>query len=481
VLIEIVDRGVGMGGPELDDANARLARPTAMDVSASRRMGLFVVARLASRHGMGVRLTGGGGAGGGTTASVIVPARLVSPAGGAAPPQPPQSPKPPVSAPNGLPGTEFQPLQRPVANGSSRAPSLSALVAGADAPVGDPAGPAPAGGLAWPKPAVNGAPSEQPPSNGLPTRRPGQFLRQNQNPPRPAPPEEPPATPEQAPAAGPDEQDPAPQEPAQEPAGESAQDGAQEPAKEPAKEPVSAAAPATEEAAPPADPPTPPGPADALPRRVPAAPPTRAETPAPAGSALFAPIVSPQTGARPERDPMSETTPIFEEIASAWFRADRPIPVSYDDRTGLYREPTAAPARPTSLPPTSGQRAAGPAPSAPTPPAPPAAATAAAPPATAFASAADDGWRASAAAASSRPDELTPAGLPKRRPRARLVPGAAAPAGPPAVAPARTADAIRGRLASYQDGVRQGREDRLRRGAAAAAGRPGDGSDEEGR
>jgi hypothetical protein len=100
----------------------------------------------------------------------------------------------------------------------------------------------------------------------------------------------------------------------------------------------------------------------------------------------------------------------------------------------------------------------------------------------AFATAADDGWRASAAAAEVVGEELTPAGLPKRRPRARLVPGAAGPAAQPAApvgrtgssgpveqtGAARTAEAIRNRLASYQDGVRQGREARLRRMAAAA-------------
>ena len=82
VLIEIVDRGVGMGGDELTDANERLARPTALDVSVSRRMGLFVVGRLAARHGLGVRLSAGPA---GTTASVTVPSYLVTAAPGADP------------------------------------------------------------------------------------------------------------------------------------------------------------------------------------------------------------------------------------------------------------------------------------------------------------------------------------------------------------------------------------------------------------
>src|SRR4029079_11050239 len=55
IVIEISDRGVGMADDELADANTRLVGPSGVDVSASRRMGLFVVGRLAARHGIGVR------------------------------------------------------------------------------------------------------------------------------------------------------------------------------------------------------------------------------------------------------------------------------------------------------------------------------------------------------------------------------------------------------------------------------------------
>jgi hypothetical protein len=86
-----------------------------------------------------------------------------------------------------------------------------------------------------------------------------------------------------------------------------------------------------------------------------------------------------------------------------------------------------------------------------------------------FASLADEGWRA-ASGVVDQSDELTPAGLPKRRPRARLVPGSAGSAvmAPP-VSSSRSAETVRGRLASYQHGVRQGRESRLR-GEAAESG-----------
>jgi signal transduction histidine kinase len=56
VLLAITDQGVGMGAEEMDHANWRLDRPPVVDVAASRRMGLFVVARLAARHGIRVRL-----------------------------------------------------------------------------------------------------------------------------------------------------------------------------------------------------------------------------------------------------------------------------------------------------------------------------------------------------------------------------------------------------------------------------------------
>jgi hypothetical protein len=69
------------------------------------------------------------------------------------------------------------------------------------------------------------------------------------------------------------------------------------------------------------------------------------------------------------------------------------------------------------------------------------------------------------------PPGTTPAGLPKRRPRSNLIPGSSGPIDPPAAIPARSAEQVRGRLASYQQGVRQGRENRDRQ--AAEAGAPG--------
>ncbi|NUP47603.1 MAG: sensor histidine kinase, partial [Catenulispora sp.] len=76
VMLEIEDSGIGMTPEELDDANERLANPPVVDVAISRRMGLFVVGRLATRHGIQVRLRRS--ATGGITALVLVPAALLA-------------------------------------------------------------------------------------------------------------------------------------------------------------------------------------------------------------------------------------------------------------------------------------------------------------------------------------------------------------------------------------------------------------------
>jgi signal transduction histidine kinase len=56
VLIEIRDRGIGVSEVRLADMNWRLDNPPTIDVSVSRHMGLFAVARLAERHRVRVRL-----------------------------------------------------------------------------------------------------------------------------------------------------------------------------------------------------------------------------------------------------------------------------------------------------------------------------------------------------------------------------------------------------------------------------------------
>jgi len=106
-LLDITDRGVGMDAEEMAHANWRLDNPPVVDVAVSRRMGLFVVARLAARHGIRVRLRPS--AHGGLTALVWLPDEVIMreslsttfrrfqpPGAGAAVPD----------TPDGLPGTE---------------------------------------------------------------------------------------------------------------------------------------------------------------------------------------------------------------------------------------------------------------------------------------------------------------------------------------------------------------------------------------
>ncbi|MDD7931994.1 nitrate- and nitrite sensing domain-containing protein [Actinomycetospora straminea] len=189
-------------------------------------------------------------------------------------------------------------------------------------------------------------------------------------------------------------------------------------------------------------PPAPFGPPSAMP-----AGPDRLFDPTPSGEGNGRPRNGGRTPGRavPERlagragAPQRERTPIYDEVASAWFR-EAPPSAGPDEAEWAS---------------TSG----------------------------------DEGWRAAAATADAldagvSADGTTEAGLPRRRPKAQLVPGAArsgggAPGdGPAPAGPRRSADAIRGRLASYQRGVADGRTTRAARPAETEgeppAARPGD-------
>ncbi|MFJ9105951.1 nitrate- and nitrite sensing domain-containing protein [Streptomyces sp. NPDC102405] len=56
IMVEIHDRGIGLPPGELADINHQLAEPPTVDVAISQRMGLYVVGRLADRHGIRVQL-----------------------------------------------------------------------------------------------------------------------------------------------------------------------------------------------------------------------------------------------------------------------------------------------------------------------------------------------------------------------------------------------------------------------------------------
>ncbi|MFE2961590.1 sensor histidine kinase [Nocardia tengchongensis] len=81
-LIEITDRGLGMNAEDLQGINDRLASGGEVNVETARRMGLFVVGRLAKRHHITVSLrrTSAMVQQPGITASVHLPGSLVSPA-----------------------------------------------------------------------------------------------------------------------------------------------------------------------------------------------------------------------------------------------------------------------------------------------------------------------------------------------------------------------------------------------------------------
>lgn len=80
VVLEIEDQGLGIEADRVDDLNVMLANPPdfgIMALSTEPRLGLFVVARLAARHGIGVSLRES--AYGGTRAIVLVRNELLGP------------------------------------------------------------------------------------------------------------------------------------------------------------------------------------------------------------------------------------------------------------------------------------------------------------------------------------------------------------------------------------------------------------------
>jgi hypothetical protein len=72
---EVVDRGLGLSPRRLAELNERLADPPEFNPSDSERLGLFVVGRLAKRHG--IRVTLKASPYGGATAIVLIPRHLV--------------------------------------------------------------------------------------------------------------------------------------------------------------------------------------------------------------------------------------------------------------------------------------------------------------------------------------------------------------------------------------------------------------------
>ena len=109
VQIEVIDQGLGIPESALPDLNATLHSGGDVTPDTARRMGLFVVSRLAQRHLISVMLRRNPQAG--TTATVFLPSSILP--GFATPAAPaPKAPPTPAAAPPGMPGRT--PASRPV-------------------------------------------------------------------------------------------------------------------------------------------------------------------------------------------------------------------------------------------------------------------------------------------------------------------------------------------------------------------------------
>ncbi|MFJ6479373.1 MULTISPECIES: sensor histidine kinase [unclassified Streptomyces] len=131
-VLEVEDRGLGMGPESLGDANRRIEQSESLDLFDSDRLGLFVVSRLSARHGVKVHLRTSPY--GGTTAVVLLPNSMLqgaittgAPAGAAAPgsvPVPGAAPEP-VPAPGPEPSALAPVRSTSRSTSASRSPSKS--------------------------------------------------------------------------------------------------------------------------------------------------------------------------------------------------------------------------------------------------------------------------------------------------------------------------------------------------------------------
>jgi signal transduction histidine kinase len=406
VLLDITDNGVGISDQEMSHANWRLDNPPVVDVAVSRRMGLFVVGRLAARHGVRVRLRHAQA--GGLTALIWLPDTVAAPE--VAPPlgrlrrfeaedygptpslsAPTQAPTAPASQAARIP--RFSPTS-PISPAAPTSPSFTPAAQGGPGIPGIPGIPGgPGGGAGSGGAAGNLAAaasrgwddSREEPTQTLPGRN-GAV----------------------APANG-------------AAAGEDAEAASQRP-----PTPMAASAPSGPSRLPSFGGPGPQAPQ--LPQSLiggqnvhggdgPSA------SDAPATAAQNGKQATDGAGADPSKVTVppaavqDQRLPIFDSLESDWFR-----------RSGKTLSSTRV---------QSTQQAAQ----------------------SSWTSPADEGWRAAQALTAPAAGETTQAGLPRRVPRANLVPGSIGSGGPDAEAegPARSPDAARNRMASFQRGVREGR------------------------
>jgi signal transduction histidine kinase len=444
VLLDITDQGVGMGAEEMAHANWRLDNPPVVDVAVSRRMGLFVVARLAARHGIRVRLRPASQ--GGLTALVWLPDEVISHDSATA--SPPglrrfdaAAAAPPATAAGApeWPATDSANSRSAAASAvdAARAPRFAPLrpdlgdtgaFSAIDAEAGPPAPAAESGARpgydidsrseaetssmsAYDTGSMSAVDASAPPAFGTaPTFGTGVPRGSDSG----APAAFDGGAPSPFDSGAPSPFDSVP----------SAFDSSPAPAFNLGSPPATdkEAAPAREDSSPSALAP------DPLPMY---GAPTRGERPVSAGPTgngndlpFRTPMTQPKDGiivppAASAGAGEEHRLPIFESVESDWFRRGR----HGASRAGQV----------TSVASTSGG----------------------------WTSPADEGWRAAEAAHVPTSGGVTLSGLPKRVPRANLVPGAvgaeAAATSTSAPAPARSATHARDRLASFQRGMREGR------------------------
>jgi signal transduction histidine kinase len=415
VLLDISDQGVGMGAEEMAHANWRLDNPPVVDVAVSRRMGLFVVARLAARHGIRVRLRPA--TTGGLTALVWLPDETVTHEG------------------NGSPAG----LRRFERNGSASADPMDALTGNGNGNGGGGEW-GPRRGRTAAEEAVNAARAprftplhaengDSAATAGFPAVSPSWD---DPGPSSPSPSSASPVSPSPVPAGpGWDDAPPQPDTPSWE-----------------SPDTPSWESPASQPSASSWDDPALSTPATAAP------PPAASTGPLPSvpsnGTSAFSTPLSGDGASQPPRLPTrpvrnvggsdpgqarrevvvppagpageGNRLPIFESVESDWFRRGR---------HSADRPNSGAPAPETSNGNNTGGWAA---------------------------SAADEGWRAAEAVSKPASGGVTLSGLPKRVPKANLVPGtvgtSAEAATPP---PVRSPAVTRQRFASFQRGVREAR------------------------
>ncbi|HEV2251746.1 MAG TPA: nitrate- and nitrite sensing domain-containing protein [Streptosporangiaceae bacterium] len=388
VLLDITDNGVGISDQEMSHANWRLDNPPVVDVAVSRRMGLFVVGRLAARHGVRARLRHAQA--GGLTALIWLPDTVAAPE--VAPPlgrlrrfeADDYGPAASLSAPPQASDTTAARIPRFSSMSPPASPSFTpAADAGPGARPGAGSGgtgPSPVAGNGW----------DADPAQTLPVRGKSNGIT--------------------APANGATDADEiAPRNPAA-PAGPGVPGGQGSSGPGPSRLPAFGGQ---------------------VPPHAPRVPsigsqdvrggdgPSAGDPGANGGQATDG-APDPGTVTVPPPASQDQRLPIYDSLESDWFR-----------RSGKSLS-TARPAAGAPAAAAAGQS---------------------------WTSPADEGWRAAQALAVPSAGDTTQAGLPRRVPRANLVPGSVGGGGGDAEAdaPTRSPDVVRTRMASFQRGVREGR------------------------